>query len=505
LVAVAPDEPGLSVSTTADRPDSRLSALLGHDTELTALLSNAVQQSGAPLIVEDTRSHALLQSAPVVRGHRVLAVLAVPLRDGSGRTVGALCAADGVPRWWSDGDVQLLESLATAMSELLVPAASHERVTSLGSHRERTSGALAADILAAFSDGVIVLDARWHVSWCNTAMAKWLAVAPDALIGQDARVALGALVDSAVLASWQRAFETQSPASCTWHNQSSDRWFDARASVLGAGLIVTLRDISAARHADALRARREAQAREVKKLDAIGLLAGGVAHDFNNLLTVIAANAELMLLTPFAESAQTEIDEVRRAAARATELTRKLLAFSRQQLLDPQLISLHSVLAAVMPTVVRALPDTITIETSLASEAVDVFADAAQLEEVIMQLAFNARDAMADGGVMRISTGVTTLTTSLAARPSAVPPGTWVTLTVRDTGHGIGPQLIERVFEPFFTTRDVGAGMGLGLATVYGIVAQSGGWCTVQSDVGCGASFRVWLPVVEHLAHGARE
>jgi signal transduction histidine kinase len=275
--------------------------------------------------------------------------------------------------------------------------------------------------------------------------------------------------------------------------------------VLGAGLIVTLRDISAARHADALRARREAQAREVKKLDAIGLLAGGVAHDFNNLLTVIAANAELMLLTPFAESAQTEIDEVRRAAARATELTRKLLAFSRQQLLDPQLISLHSVLAAVMPTVVRALPDTITIETSLASEAVDVFADAAQLEEVIMQLAFNARDAMADGGVMRISTGVTTLTTSLAARPSAVPPGTWVTLTVRDTGHGIGPQLIERVFEPFFTTRDVGAGMGLGLATVYGIVAQSGGWCTVQSDVGCGASFRVWLPVVEHLAHGARE
>ncbi len=497
LVGASPDALESSISGTADRPDSRISALLGRDTELTGILSNAVQQSAAPLIVEDTRAHPLLQSTPIVRGHRVLALLAVPLRDESGRVNGALSALDGIPRWWTDSDVQLLDSLSTAISALLAPSASFERVTSLGSHKDRTSGALATDVLSALPDGVLVLDARWQVSWCNDAMAQWLAMSPDAVVGQDARLALGALVDSAVLASWQRALDTRLPASCTWHNQASDRWFDARASVMGAGLIVTLRDISVARHADAVRGRREAQVREAKKLDAIGLLAGGVAHDFNNLLTVIAANAELMLLTPFATEAQTEIDEVRRAAARATELTRKLLAFSRQQLLDPQLISLHSVLAAAMPTVVRALPESIAIETSLASESVMVYADATQLHEVIMQLALNARDSMADGGVMRISTGVTTLTAPLTARPMAVPPGTWVTLTVRDNGHGISPQLIDRVFEPFFTTRDVGAGMGLGLATVYGIVAQSGGLCTVQSDVGSGASFRVWLPSVQ--------
>jgi signal transduction histidine kinase len=497
LVGVSPDELELSVSGPADRPDSRISALFGRDSELTGILSSAVQQAGTPLIVEDTRAHPLLQRTPTVRGHRVLAVLAVPLRDESGRVSGALSALDGIPRWWTDSDVQLLESLSTAVSALLAPAVLSERATSRGSQKDRSSGALATDVLAALPDGVLVLDTRWQVSWCNAAMARWLALSPDALVGQDARVALGALVDSAVLASWHRAVETQSPTNSTWHNQASDRWFDARASVMGAGLIVTLRDISVARHADAVRTRREAQAREGKKLDAIGLLAGGVAHDFNNLLTVIAANAELMLLTPFANEAQTEIDEVRRAAARATELTRKLLAFSRQQLLDPQLISLHSVLAAVMPKVVRALPESIAIETSLATEPVVVHADASQLEEVVMQLALNARDSMTDGGVMRFSTGVSTLTAPLPARPMAVPPGTWVTLTVRDTGHGISPQLIDRVFEPFFTTRDVGAGMGLGLATVYGIVAQSGGVCTVQSDVGCGASFRVWLPAVQ--------
>ncbi len=496
LVAVASDELESAVSGAADRSDARISALFGRDTELTGLLSDAVQQSGAPLIVEDTRAHPLLQSTPIVRGHRVLSAVAVPLRDGSGRPNGALCVVDDVPRWWTDGDVQLLESLSIAVSALLTGAASIDRVTSLGSHRERHVGALATDILTALPDGVVVLDAQWQVTWCNATMAKWLEAAPESLVGQDVRLALGALIDSAVLASWHRAFDTHTATSCTWHNQSSDRWFDARTSLHGPGLIVTLRDISVARHADTLRARREAQAREVKKLDAIGLLAGGVAHDFNNLLTVIAANAELMLQTPFADAAHTEIEEVRRAAARATELTRKLLAFSRQQLLDPQLVSLHSVLASVMPAIVRAFPDTIAIETSLASDSTIVHADAAQLEEVVLQLALNARDSMADGGVMRISTGVTTLSAPLAARPTSVPAGTWVTVTVRDTGHGISPQLIERVFEPFFTTRDVGSGMGLGLATVYGIVAQSGGFCTVQSDVGSGASFRVWLPAV---------
>jgi PAS domain S-box-containing protein len=254
-------------------------------------------------------------------------------------------------------------------------------------------------------------------------------------------------------------------------------------------------------HDMSARKQLEEQLRQAQKMEAVGRLAGGVAHDFNNLLSVITGYCDL-LLRPMAPEAQgrVQIEEMRGAAEAATSVTRQLLAFSRRQVNEPRVLDLSGVVGKTERMLQRLLGSDIALVTRLASGAAAVHADPGQIEQVVMNLAVNARDAMPTGGRLVIETAVVELDETAVRDDPTVRPGCYVMLAVRDTGVGMDPQTQARIFEPFFTTKDVGKGTGLGLATVYGIVRQSGGLIRVESEPGQGTTFRVYLPQVDEAA-----
>jgi two-component system, cell cycle sensor histidine kinase and response regulator CckA len=242
------------------------------------------------------------------------------------------------------------------------------------------------------------------------------------------------------------------------------------------------------------RKRLEDQFRQAQKMEAIGRLAGGVAHDFNNLLTVIMSYADLLRTDlPVNARGRADVEEICKAAEGAAGLARQLLAFSRRQVLQPQLLDLNLVVTNTERLLRRLIGEDITLGTVLAPEPSPVHADPGQLEQVIMNLGVNARDAMPEGGRLTIETaGVALVPEGPAGDPSHTGP--YVVLSVSDTGVGMDEDTRARIFEPFFTTKGPGKGTGLGLATVYGIVEQSGGFIRVSSEVGLGTIFRVYLP-----------
>jgi len=257
------------------------------------------------------------------------------------------------------------------------------------------------------------------------------------------------------------------------------------------GGIAVLRDVTQQRQL-------EAQLIQSQKMEAIGQLAGGVAHDFNNLLAVIMGYGELLLGDLGAEDPKSnDISEMLAAAKRGVALTRQLLAFSRQQMVQPDILDLNEIVGGIEKMLRRIIGEHIRLSTKLATGLGRFKADAGQVEQVLLNLTVNARDAMPEGGRLRIETHDAHIDEVAAASQPGVAPGDYVVLTVADTGIGMDEQTQKRVFEPFFTTKEVGKGTGLGLSTVYGIVRQSGGHIVIQSEVGKGASFQVFFPRIE--------
>ena len=261
----------------------------------------------------------------------------------------------------------------------------------------------------------------------------------------------------------------------------------------------------------AARARLEAQLQQARRMESLGKLAGGVAHDFNNLLgtalNYMSFISEEVAKEPSQihwQAVRDDITEVETAVQQAVDLTRQLLTFGRREVLQPGVLNINDVIADAGHLLVRALGEHIELATVLAGDLGPVFADRGQIERVLINLAVNARDAMAAGGRLTIETASTELDEADAAGPVKLPPGSYIRVKVRDTGTGIPEEVIDRVFEPFFTTKPQGAGIGLGLATIYGIITRANGAVQIDSEPGQGTTVTILLPVTEGTAGPAR-
>jgi PAS domain S-box-containing protein len=240
----------------------------------------------------------------------------------------------------------------------------------------------------------------------------------------------------------------------------------------------------------------EAQLRQVQKMESVGQLAGGVAHDFNNILTVIQGHTSLLTMLSLPEEAMDSARQIGMAADRAANLTRQLLTFSRRQIIQPKNLDLNEVVSTMTKMLRRLLGEDITLQVNYAPHLPVIHADPGMMEQILMNLSVNARDAMPKGGRLYVDTAAVKLDTAAARRMAGASPGEYVCLRVRDTGKGIPPEVMSHIFEPFFTTKDVGKGTGLGLATVYGIVQQHRGWINVSSKVNEETVFEVYLPAL---------
>jgi PAS domain S-box-containing protein len=272
------------------------------------------------------------------------------------------------------------------------------------------------------------------------------------------------------------------------------RWVHERAHILrdaegnAMRMIGTVQDVTERRQL-------EDQLRQSQKMEAIGRLAGGIAHDLNNALTAIAGYSELALgEVDAAHPARADVEEIRKAAERAGSVTRQLLAFSRKRLLEPRVFDLNETITAIARLLSRLLGPDVVVKTRLAADRLPVVGDPGQIEQALINLAVNARDAMPAGGQLLLTTSMATVDEAFARTRGSMPPGDYVFLEVSDSGVGMSRETQGRIFEPFFTTKDVGKGTGLGLSMVYGTMKQVGGFIFVDSEVDQGTTFRLYFP-----------
>jgi len=430
------------------------------------------------------QAHALAPDAPIVvlTGLRDEGVAARAVREG---------AQDYLVKGQVDGPM-LYQSIRYAIER-------HHFKETLRASEARYRGLVDASIQG------IVIEVDGTIRLANPAFARLLGFDhPDQCVGQQT-ASFVAPADQAMVAEYSRARRSGEEAPSRYECRLIGRdgalvWFDCSVtSIPWDGERATLSamvDVTERKYAEAALQASEAQLRQAQKMQAVGRLAGGVAHDFNNLLTVITSYAEL-LLREFGASSQvmrTDLLEIQNAATTAATLTRQLLAFTRQQVLEPRVFALNAMVQNSENLLRRLLGEDIRIRLVLDEADPRVRADAGQLEQVLINLAVNGRDAMPEGGTLRIETTTEVVTSSRTAEGVPAEPGFYAVLRVTDNGVGMTEETRARMFEPFFTTKEIGRGTGLGLATVSGIVKQGGGFVRVESEVGRGTTLEICLP-----------
>ena len=371
----------------------------------------------------------------------------------------------------------------------------------------RRAQALLRAVLDGAPDPIFLKDRECRIVMANPAMLRVIGKPAEQVLGRTNREYLDDPdAGRAFLENDLRVLETgvaqtmeetvPGPEGPRVFLSTKSPYFDAEGRI--AGVIGVSRDITARKRAESERERLQLHLAQAQKMESIGRLAGGVAHDFNNLLTVINGYSQLLLGGLKAGGPLRDgLTEIHKAGNRAAGLTRQLLAFSRKQILQPRVLDVNRVVDEMRPMLARLMGEDVEVCVQLQAEAATICADPHQLEQALMNLAVNSRDAMPRGGKFTIETGLVEWGESDAKSRSGAQAGPYVVLAVSDTGVGMTEETRGHVFEPFFTTKEVGKGTGLGLSTIHGLVEQSGGYVEVDSELGRGATFKIYLPRVQ--------
>lgn len=400
---------------------------------------------------------------------------------------------------FSDLDEQVLAALAT---EVGVAIEEGDALTQL-----RTAEALYRSTVNSLPVAVVRLDQEGTIRFANGCFYEWSGRSEADTIG----LPLEAVLPLNPIHELRHVIHTTEGGPAT-HAQEVD-WVRPNgerrvlsvqatginpAAAAAADLILIIEDMTDRKRAQERQAHLEGRLRQAQKMETVGQLAGGIAHDFNNLLTVINGYADMLVDTlPAGGTERESVEQIRQAGERASALTQQLLTFSRRQAVQLKRVDLHAALTNIQPMLTQLLGEDVVPMVKPAADRALISIDPGQLDQVIMNLAINARDAMPRGGHLTLETRLVERTQGALNGEAVVPSGTSVQLTVTDTGCGMDAETLTHIFEPFFTTKGVGKGTGLGLATVYGIVTQSGGVITVASEPGQGTCFTIELPCVE--------
>jgi PAS domain S-box-containing protein len=446
--------------------------------------------AGTPIVSECLETERRFSVQNAIGDHAIVSATCVAIGGATGRAWGVLGAYTRRPRRFTEDDVNFLQAMANTIAAAIERRNAEERL--------RLSGETLRTLIDSSPIGVILTSIDNIVTLWNPAAEKMFGLRAADVLGKAFPASLdGDARESAIL---NDAIANDRPISA--YRARRNR---ADGTPIDINLwIVRLRD--AAGRPDAVLSLvsdvtqqhlLETQLRQSQKMEAVGRLAGGVAHDFNNLLTVIRANADFVHadLEP-GDERRTDVEEIRKAADRAAGLTRQLLVFSRRGVVQPKALLLNDVVSGMEQMLGRLIGEDVVLASVLAPDLASVTGDQGQIEQVLLNLVVNARDAMADGGAITITTDNVTLGSEAADWPMPVRPGHYALLTVSDTGTGMSDDVQAHIFEPFFTTKEPGKGTGLGLSTVYGIVEQMEGSICVRSELSRGTSFAIYFPAI---------
>jgi PAS domain S-box-containing protein len=428
--------------------------------------------------------------------------IALPLKDEKGGVLGVLTIYSSEPNTFTSDEIRLLEELAGDLAfGITVVRARMER------DQAEESLALTSFALNNVREAAFLIDEHARFHYVNEECCRVLGYSRQELLG----MSVPDVDPDATTEGWEKHWPIlEAKRSITFegrHRTKDGRIIpvEISANFLEYGgdcyNLALARDITERKQAEEEQAILRQSLQQAQKMEAFGQLAGGIAHDFNNILAVVNGYSEILLHNTNLDAAtRSGVQEILNAGSKGASLTRQLLAFSRKQVLQPKLVSLNNVLEDMHGMLRRLIGADIEMKLALDSTLAPVLADPSQMEQVILNLCINARDAMPDGGTISIHTSIVELGAQQVAQDFPTEAGTYICLCVSDTGTGMNPETLSHIFEPFFTTKGPDRGTGLGLATVYGIIKQSGGHVSVSSILGQGTTFCVYLhPAVKAL------